>query len=110
MNDEESKRSSLKEDLKRMGIVLLVIAFLNIIDMVIPLGPIAYMTSVLSTTSVLLFIAAASHLMRKIFFPKLSMTKFAEEAMSHPIGAALVFLGISMVLSSLILVNVLLLK
>lgn len=107
---EENKRSSLVSDLKRMGVVLAFIALLNVIDILIPLGSFAYMASVLTSTSVILFIAAASHLMRKIFFPNISMTEMANEAKNHPTGAALVFLGISIVLSVLVIGNVMLLK
>lgn len=99
----------VRGDLLRMGIVLALIAFLNVIDLLLPLSSVAYMTSVLTSTSVVLFIAAASHLMRRIFFPNISVTKLVDSAIDHPIGASLVFLGVTIVLSSLIFVNVMLL-
>ena len=97
-------------DIKRMAGGLGFIALLNVVDLIIPFSAVAYMTSVLTSTSIVLFIAAASHLMRKIFFPEISLTELANEAKSHPEGAAKVFMGICIVLSSLIAANVILLK
>ena len=103
-------KDGLKGDLFRMGIVLAAIVVLNVIDLVLPAGVFAYLTAVLSSTSVVLFIAAASHLMRKVFFPQISLTDLYTEAKAHPLGAGIVFLGITLVLSSLIFVNVMLLN
>lgn len=88
-----------------MGLVLVIIAILNTIDYLIPFGAVAYMTSVLSSTSVVLFIAAASHLMRKIFFPQISMTEMANSAKNDPKAAAIVFFSMCGILASLIFVN-----
>lgn len=108
--DEGDWNSGFSGDMIRMGIVFTFIVLLNVIDLILPLSSFAYMTSVLTSTSIVLFIAAASHLMRKIFFPGVSVTELMKNSMDHPIGAAIAFLGVSVILSSLIIVNVLLLK
>lgn len=103
-------KKEIKKDFLRMFAVIVVIAILNLIDLLVPMQHIAYMTSVLSSTSIVLFIAAASHFMRRVFFPTISVTDLIINSKDHPIGAALSFLGIAIVLSSLIVVNVMLLN
>lgn len=106
---ETKPKTNWFREFKTMGIVLFVIALLNIVDHLIPFSAIAYMTSVLTSTSLVLFIAAASHLTRKVFFPNISLTEYAQAAKDHPQGAAMVFMGGCVVLATLILAQVALL-
>jgi hypothetical protein len=50
------------------------------------------------------FIAALSHIIRRLFFHPLSMHVFAQEAMKSPAGAGLVVLGMCVVLSAFVMV------
>lgn len=52
------------------------------------------------------FFALASHLLRKVLFPYLDMETLAFAARQNPIGAAIVFLGICIVLAAMVVSTV----
>lgn len=48
------------------------------------------------------YAAAISHVLRRCFFPYLDLMQVAFKAMTHPIGAGLVFVGVCVVLAALL--------
>ena len=52
-----------------------------------------------------LYLAAFSHIARRVLFPRLDVQKFAEQA-TTPLAAAIVFFGLCLVVSVLIYANV----
>lgn len=109
---------TFKDFMHRLGVDLLRLIFLFTI--VIGLSSVdgvfqfseqyAYLSAVLSSTAVVLSIAGISHIVRRILFPFVDLQEFAKAALSHPTAAAVVFLGICIVLSTFIVVNVMLLS
>lgn len=73
------------------------------------LGEVA-LAPLLTSAAMVLALAVMSHCTRRVLFPKLDLQKIAFRAVRHPIGAAIVFLGISMVLSVLLYANVSMLR
>lgn len=55
-------------------------------------------------------IVAASHVMRRLLFPRLDLQTIAQRAMEEPTGAAVVFLGICLVLAVIIHANMSMLR
>ncbi len=101
----------LVSDFKRLGFLFLIIFILSSIDGMFDLSErYAFLTAVLSSTSIVLTIAGISHIVRRILFPSIDLKEFAKSAIFNPIGAALVFLGVCIVLSTFIVVNVMLLS
>lgn len=97
-------------DLQRLFFLFLVIFVLSSIDSVFQFGEqYAFLTAVLSSTSIVLTVAGISHIIRRILFPSIDLKEFAREALNHPLSSAIVFLGVCIVLSTFIAVNVMLL-
>lgn len=109
---------NIKHFAKRAGIDL--VRCLVIVGMVFGMGladglfdipeKYSYLTALLSSTSIVLLVAAISHVTRRILFPGIDLKVFAKESMGHPIASALVFLSVCVVISVLILSNVMLLS
>lgn len=97
-------------DLQRLFFLFLVVFGLSSIEGVFRFGEqYAFLTSVLTSTSIVLSIAGISHIIRRIFFPSIDLKEFSREALNHPLASAIVFLGVCIVLSTFIVVNVMLL-
>lgn len=90
------------EGIKRMWIPVLVAAAI--------LGPDAGSHVVLFALGITLLVSAISHIMRKVLFPYVVMSEFANKAMESPIGAAVVFSSITFILSVIIFSTCMLLK
>ena len=73
------------------------------------LGEVA-LAPLLTSAAMVLALAIMSHCTRRVLFPRLDLQKIALKAMDHPIGAAIVFLGITLVLSVLLYANVSMLR
>lgn len=73
------------------------------------LGEVA-LAPLLTSTAMVLALAVVSHCTRRVLFPQLDLQKIAFKAIEHPLGAAIVFLGIAMVLSVLLYANVSMLR
>lgn len=101
------KKERFIEDLKRIGIALVVVIALSFVDVILPFGStLAYLTAVLSSTAVVIFIAASSHVTRKIFFPEISVQELIKSSLNHPIASSIAWLGIAIILATLIYANV----
>jgi hypothetical protein len=106
-----------KQLLERVGIdgvrltaIVGIVVVLGLIDSVFAFsGPFSFLTAALTSTSIVLIIAAVSHLTRRILFPNIDLKKLVHEATYNPLASALVFLGVCIVLSVMIIANVLLL-
>ena len=102
---------SRDSDLRRLlflGVFLLVISQ---IDRIFTFdGNMAFLTAVLNSTSVVIVVAAVSHVVRRVLFPKIHMMEFANKAKENPIAAAIVYLGGCIVLATFVVVNVNLLR
>jgi len=70
----------------------------------------AALSPLLTSASMVLALAGLSHCTRRVLFPRLDLQAIALKATENPIGAAIVFLGIAMVLSVLIYANVSMLR
>lgn len=98
-------------DLQRLFLLFLVAFGLTTIDGVFQFGEqYAFLTAVLTSTSIVLAIAGISHIVRRILFPNIDLQEFAREALNHPLASAIVFLGVCIILSTFIVVNVMLLS
>ena len=98
-------------DLKRISAIILIILLIGELDSMFTFTEkFSYLTAVISSTSIVLAIAAFSHLTRRIFFPEIDLKEFAKTAKETPLSASIVFLGVCVILSTLIVVNVSLLK
>ena len=102
---------SRDSDLRRLlflGIFLLIISH---IDSVVSFdGNLAFLSAVLNSTSVVIVVAAVSHVVRRGLFPKVHMMEFANKAKENPIAAAIVYLGVCIILATFVVVNVNLLR
>lgn len=102
---------SRDSDLRRLlflGIFLLIISQ---IDRVVSFeGNLAFLSAVLNSTSVVIVVAAVSHVVRRVLFPKIHMMEFANKAKENPIAAAIVYLGVCIVIATFVVVNVNLLR
>lgn len=102
--------SRLNVDAKRVGALILFVVALSFLDGVTPLPEsLAYLTSIITSTSIVLMVAAVSHVTRRVLFPELDLKEFAKESLGHPVAASVVFLSICIVLTALIVANVMLL-
>lgn len=101
----------LKADFLR-GITLFSLAFLlSLIEKSLaPSDDLIFLKAVISSSSLILFIVGFSHVLRRVIFPQIDLKEFARKALSEPLAASIVFLGISIVLSTLIFVNVMLIS
>ena len=98
-------------DLQRLFFLFLVVFGLSSIDGVFRFGEqYAFLTAVLSSTSIVLAVAGISHIVRRILFPSIDLKEFARSALNNPLASAIVFLGVCIVLSTFIVVNVMLLS
>ena len=98
-------------DLQRLFFLFLVVFGLSSVDGVFQFGEeYAFLTAVLTSTSIVLAVAGISHIIRRILFPSIDLKEFAREALNHPLSSAIVFLGVCIVLSTFIVVNVMLLS
>lgn len=59
--------------------------------------------TLLYSISAMLVVAAVSHLTRKVVFPYIDMNTFAQKAINTSTGAGLVFVGVAMIISAMIL-------
>lgn len=97
-------------DLQRLFFLFLAVFILSSIDGIFQFEEqYAFLTAVLSSTSIVLTVAGISHIIRRIFFPSIDLKEFSREALNHPLSSAIVFLGVCIVLSTFIVVNVMLL-
>jgi hypothetical protein len=55
--------------------------------------------------AVVVFFAAASHLLRKVLFPYVDLRELVDKAVETPLASAVVFLGIAIVLSAIFIAN-----
>jgi hypothetical protein len=98
-------------DVFRLLFLFLAVFGLSTVDSVFQFGEqFAFLSAVLSSTSVVLAVAGISHIVRRILFPSVDLKEFAKAALYEPLGASIVFLGICIVLSTFIVVNVMLLS
>jgi hypothetical protein len=72
--------------------------------------PDAALSPLLTSTALVLFVAAVSHLTRRILFPHVDLQVFAQRALDSPIAAAIVFSAVVWLLGTLIGVSVGLLR
>lgn len=77
-----------------------------------PAGGVWYVDPAMAKTAVfsMLFMAVfalMSHVLRKVFFPYVDTQKFSDAALGNPTGAGLVFLGICIVISGVVIGSVL---
>ena len=98
-------------DLRRLVILGIFLLIISQIDRVFTFdGNMAFLTAVLNSTSVVIVVAAVSHVVRRVLFPKIHMMEFANKAKENPIAAAIVYLGVCIVLATFVVVNVNLLR
>lgn len=98
-------------DLRRLVILGIFLLIISQIDRVFTFdGNMAFLTAVLNSTSVVIVVAAVSHVVRRVLFPKIHMMEFANKAKANPIAAAIVYLGVCIVLATFVVVNVNLLR
>jgi hypothetical protein len=55
--------------------------------------------------AVVVLFAAASHVLRKVLFPYVDLRELVNKAVETPLASAVVFLGITLVLSSIFIAN-----
>jgi hypothetical protein len=55
--------------------------------------------------AVVVFFAAASHVLRKVLFPYVDLRQLVEMASNQPLPSAIVFLAVALVLSSIFIAN-----
>ena len=72
--------------------------------------PDATLAPLLTSTALVLFVAAVSHLTRRILFPQIDLQCFAQRAFDTPLAAAVVFASVVWLLGTLIAVSVGLLR
>jgi len=104
--------------LKRFGIDCWRVAFLLLMSFLLIWGSAeaglytgeSMMSPLMSSMGAVVAIAFLSHVTRRVLFTRLDMIVFARKALEQPIAAALVFLGVCFVLSSLILAQVMLMS
>lgn len=98
-------------DLRRLVILGIFLLIISQIDRIFTFdGNMAFLTAVLNSTSVVVVVAAVSHVVRRVLFPKIHMMEFANKAKENPIAAAIVYLGVCIVLATFVVVNVNLLR
>ena len=98
-------------DLRRLVILGIFLLIISQIDRIFTFdGNMAFLTAVLNSTSVVIVVAAVSHVVRRVLFPKIHMMEFANKAKENPIAAAIVYLGVCIVLATFVVVNVNLLR
>lgn len=66
----------------------------------------AYLTAILTSTSIVLAVGAISHIVRRILFPDVDLREYAWKALDNPVASSIVFLGICIVLSVFVVVNI----
>jgi hypothetical protein len=49
------------------------------------------------------FLAALSHVLRRMLFPQMDLQKYAQAARQDPVGAGLVFVGVCIVLAAFVM-------
>lgn len=98
-------------DLRRLVILGVFLLIISQIDRIFTFdGNMAFLTAVLNSTSVVIVVAAVSHVVRRVLFPKIHMMEFANKAKENPIAASIVYLGVCIVLATFVVVNVNLLR
>jgi hypothetical protein len=98
-------------DLQRLFFIFLVVFILSTVDHVFKfVGNYEFLSAVLTSTSVVLVVAGISHVIRRILFPQIDLKEFAKMGLEEPLSASIVFLGICIVISIFIFVNVKLLS
>ena len=70
----------------------------------------AELSPLLTSTAMVVGVALVSQLTRRVLFPRLDLQHVAELAVQTPIGAALVFVGTCVMLSTLLYANVAMLR
>ncbi len=102
---------SLSRDLGRVMLLLALVGLLLWLGAWLPQQTNeAALSPLLTSAALVLALAVLSHCTRRVLFPRLDLQEIALKAIEHPLGAALVFLGISMVLSVLVYANVIMLR
>ena len=79
-------------DVLRMSFLVACIAALFALDM-------ETLHIVLYVFGFLLSIALITHVTRRVLFPYIHLKEYTSKALEHPIGAAIIFLGVSMIIS-----------
>lgn len=98
-------------DVRRLVMLAVIVILFNEVDKFFNFTTqYAYITALLTSTSIVLVVAAVSHIVRRILFPTIYMGEFAKKAMEDPIGAALIYLGICIVTAVFVVVNIQLLN
>lgn len=102
---------TLSRDLGRILPLLALVALLLWLDSWLPkMINEAILSPLLTSSALVLALAALSHYTRRVLFPRLDLQEIAIKALGHPLGAALVFLGISLVLSVVLYGNISMLR
>lgn len=65
---------------------------------------------VLFALGITILVSAVSHVIRKILFPYLDLETVATRAIDTPVGAGMVFMGVTIILSTIIMSTCMLLK
>lgn len=109
--DPNTLLRSLKVDTGRTVAIVSVVAVLFVLANWIPIltGEPA-LAPLLTSVAMVAFLVAMSHIMRRLLFPELDLQAVARKAMMEPIGAAVVFAGVCVVISVLILANTAMLR
>lgn len=101
----------LGSDIIRVSILLLLMFGVASIDNVFKISDqYAYLSVLFTSSSLVLAFAAISHIIRRLLFPNIDMREYAWSALRDPIGAAIVYFGICVVLSTFVVVNVIVLN
>ena len=110
LNNIKNVLCDMKTDFVRIFAIVLLIVALQMIDGKLQLdGRVSYLSALLSSTSIILIIAVASHLLRRLLFPNVHLQQLVSKSEEHPIGAAISFFGFCLILSIFIISNILLL-
>lgn len=103
--------SRLGSDFLRVGILLLLMLGVASLDDWFKISDqYAYLSVLFTSSSLVLAFAAISHIIRRLLFPNIDLREYAWIALREPIGAAIVYFGICIVLSTFVVVNVLVLN
>lgn len=97
----------MKADAGRLAWIVSIITLLLWLDSWLPeRTQEALLSPLLSSTTIVLGIAALSHVTRRVLFPQLDLQKLAAKACETSVGASIVFFGVAMIVATLIYANV----
>lgn len=109
---------TLREYLARLGSdILRVVILLSLMVLVASVDnwlnlteQYAYLSVLFTSSSLVLAFAAISHIIRRLLFPNIDLREYGWKALEDPLAASIVYLGICIVLSTFVVVNVLVLN